>query len=95
MASKRVIISDIASDAIGRYFEGYRVYHYGSDMPKRAFNYSLVRNALTHIDAFFDDIYLKNGQKHIDIENICTVEFSAEDNQTEILIKNIYFSNHV
>ena len=48
MASKRVIVSEIAEETIGRYFE---------------------------------------------IENIGIVEFSMEENQSEILIKNIYFKN--
>ena len=93
MASKKIIISDIAEETIGRYFEEYRTYRYGSDLQKRAFNYSQMRSTLTHIDAFFEDIYFKNGRKYIDIEGICTVEFSMEDNHAEILIKNIYFKN--
>jgi len=48
---------------------------------------------LANIDAFFDDIYAENNKNYIEIENICTVEFLAEENQSEILIKNIYFKN--
>jgi hypothetical protein len=91
MASKRVIISDIAEDTIGRYFEDYQDGQYGNDLQKRAFHYSLLRSALTHIDAFFDDIETENNKNYINIKDICIVEFSAEDNQKERLIKNIYF----
>jgi len=93
MASKTVIISEIAAESIGRYFEEYRTYRYGSDLQIRAFNYSRMRSALTHIDAFFDDIYIKNGKKYIDIEGVCTVEFLTKNNQTEIFVENIYFKN--
>jgi len=63
MASKKVIISEVAEDAIGRYFEEYRTYHHGTDLQLRAFNYSRIRSALTYIDAFFDDIYIKKWEK--------------------------------
>ena len=93
MASKKVIVSNIAENTIGRYFEDYRDYQHGNDLQIRAFNYSRMRSALTHIDAFFDDVYTENDKKYIAIENVCIVEFSMEDNQSEILIKNIYFEN--
>ena len=93
MASKKVIISDTAKDAIGRYFEDYRDCQYGNDLQIRAFNYSLMRSALINMDAFFDDIYIKNGKKHIDIERVCTIEFLTRNNQTEIFVENIYFKN--
>ena len=91
MAFKKVIVSEIAEETIGRYFENYRACRYGSDLPIRAFNYSRMRSALANIDAFFDDIYVENNKKYIEIENIGIVEFSMEENQSEILIKNIYF----
>ncbi|MDR0874544.1 MAG: hypothetical protein LBN27_13950 [Prevotellaceae bacterium] len=93
MATKKVIISDKASDDIGKYFENYRVYQYRTDMPERASHYSFLRNCLLHIDVFFDNIYTENGKKYIDIQDICTVEFSMENNEEEILVKNIYFKN--
>jgi uncharacterized protein YlzI (FlbEa/FlbD family) len=93
MASKKVVISEAVEEIIGRYFEEYRTSRYGSDLQKRAFNYSQMRSALTHIDAFFDDIYIKNGKKYIDIEGICTVKFLTRNNQTEVLVENIYFKN--
>jgi len=93
MAFKKVIISRIAEEEIGRYFEKYLFYGYRTDMPVRAFNYSRMRSILTNIEACFDDIYIINGKKYIDLEGIGTVEFSMEDNQSEILIKNVYFKN--
>jgi len=93
MASKKIIISELAEEMIGRYFENYRTCRYGNDLPIRAFNYSRMRNALANIDAFFDDIYTVNNKKYIEIENIGIVEFSMEENQSEILIKNIIFKN--
>ena len=89
----KVSISAVAKDTIGRYFEDYRDCQYGNDLQIRAFNYSLMRSALAHIDAFFDDVYTENGKKYIDIEKVATIEFTMEDNQTEVLVKNIYFKN--
>ena len=91
MASKKVIISEIAEETIGKYFEEYRTSRYGSDLQIRAFNYSRMRSILANIDAFLNDIYIINGEKYIHLEGIGIVEFSMEDNQSEILIKNIYF----
>jgi hypothetical protein len=93
MASKKIIISAIAEEVIGRYFEEYRAYPYGSDLQIRAFNYSKIRNTLTCIDTFFDDIYIKNGKKYIDIEGVCIIEFLTKNNQTEIFVEKIYFKN--
>jgi len=93
MASKKIIISNIAEEAIGRYFEEYRTYRYGSDLQKRAFNYSQMRNTLIHIDACFDDIYIMSGKKYIDIEGVCTIEFLTKNNQTEVFVENVYFKN--
>ncbi len=52
-----------------------------------------IVNDSLHFDVFFDDIYTENNKQYIDIENVGTVELSVEDNQTEVLIKNIYFKN--
>ena len=93
MASKKVIISEVAEESIGKYFEEYRTYCYGSDLQLRALNYSKMRSTLTHIAAFFDDIYIKNGKKYIDIEGVCSVEFLTKNNQTEVFVENIYFKN--
>jgi len=93
MAFKKVIISEIAEEAIGRYFEEYRTYRYRTDLQIRAFNYSRMRSMLSNIDAFLYDVYVINEEKYIDFEGIGTIEFSMEDNHTEILIKNIYFKS--
>ena len=93
MASKKIVLSEIAVETIGKYFESYRTYQYGNDLQTRALSYSRMRSALMHIDAFFDDIYIINGKKYIDIEGVCIVEFLTRNNQTEILIENIYFKN--
>jgi hypothetical protein len=93
MALKKIIISEIAEEAIGRYFEEYRTCRYGNDLQIRAFNYSRMRSILVDIDAFLGGIYAVNEKKYIDLVGIGTVEFSMEDNQSEILIRNIYFKN--
>jgi len=89
---REVILSDSAQWVMDYYFENYQGSYYNNDMQKRAFNYSKVIKCLAYIDLFLDDVYTKNNREYIDIENICTVEFSMK-NQTEILIKNIYFKN--
>jgi hypothetical protein len=78
-------------DILPTIFDHYTSF-FNNDMQKRAFNYSKVIRCLAYIDLFFDDIYIENDKKYIDIEDICTVEFSVESNLTEILIKNIYFN---
>jgi len=90
---KKIGLSETAKQVLDYYFESYQGSFYNNDMQKRAFNYSKVIKWLVYIDLFFDDIYTKNGKNYIDIEDICTVEFWAEENQSEILIKNIYFKN--
>jgi len=90
---KKIGLSETAKQVLDYYFESYQGSFYNNDMQKRAFNYSKVIKWLVYIDLFFDDIYTKNGKNYIDIEDICTVEFWAEENQSEILIENIYFKN--
>jgi hypothetical protein len=75
MASKKVIISEIAEDVVGRYFEEYRVYRHGSDLQIRAFNYSKIRSILTYIDAFFDDIYIKNVKNTLTLKEFAPLNF--------------------
>ena len=88
-----VILSEAAQQIMDYYFESYQGSYYNNDMQKRAFNYSKVIKHLAYIDLFLDDVYIKNHKEYIDIEDICTVEFSMK-NPTEILIKNIYFKNN-
>ncbi|MDR0872906.1 MAG: hypothetical protein LBN27_05480 [Prevotellaceae bacterium] len=89
---KKIGLSELAERILDNYFESYQGSYYNNDMQKRAFNYSRVISYLAHIDVFFDDIYIDNGKKYINIQDICTVEFSIENNE-EVLIKNIYFKN--
>jgi len=90
---KKIGLSETAKQVLDYYFENYQGSFYNNDMQKRAFYYSKVIKWLVYIDLFYEDIYAKNGKNYIDIEDICTVEFWAEENQSEILIKNIYFKN--
>ena len=87
-----VILSETARQVMDYYFENYQGSFYNNDMQKRAFNYSKVIKYLAYIDLFLDDIYTKNNKEYIDIEYICTIEFSMKT-PTEILIKNIYFNS--
>ena len=88
-----VVLSEAARQVMDYYFESYQGSFYNNDMQKRALNYSKVIKHLAYIDLFFDDIYIKNGKKYIDIEDVCTVEFLTKNNQTEVLVENIYFKN--
>jgi len=88
-----VVLSEAARQVMDYYFESYQGSFYNNDMQKRALNYSKVIKHLAYIDLFFDDIYIKNGKKYIDIEDVCTVEFLTKNNQTEVLVENIYFTS--
>lgn len=82
--------SSIVDAIIGQYYEDYIGSPIENDLWIRVLHIRRIREILTYIDLLLDDVYTKNGKEYIDIEGICTVEFSMK-NQTEILIKNIYF----
>ena len=60
-------------------------------MRQRAYHISRIRVRLSYIDAYFDNVYVLQGKNFIDIDDFCRVEFSIQNNYTEIIIKNIYF----
>ena len=60
-------------------------------MQQRAFHISRIRACLSNIEAYFDNVYVLQGKNFIDIDDFCRVEFSIENNYSEIIVKNIYF----
>ena len=80
-----------AADTIWRYFEDYIGSRYQNDLQKRAFHISRIRACLSNIEAYFDKVYVLQGKNFIDIDDFCRVEFSIENNYSEMVVKNIYF----
>ena len=82
-----------AAETVWRYYEDYIGSKYQNDMQQRAFRISRIRAFLSDIEAIFDNVYVLQGKNFIDIDNFCRVEFSIENNYSEIIVKNIYFTN--
>jgi len=47
---------------------------------------------LSKIEYYLDQTFSKNNSNFIEIEDIATVEYKIENNQNEIIVKNIYFN---
>jgi len=71
------------------YFENYVGSQNKNDMNQRAYNYSRILKCLSQINIM--ETYVVDGRNFIDIEDICKVEYRIESNNTEILIREIFF----
>ena len=80
-----------AAETVWKYYEDYTGFAYQSDMQQRAYHISRIRACLSQIDAYFDNVYVLQGKNFLDIDEFCRVEFSIENNYSEIIIKNIWF----
>jgi hypothetical protein len=80
-----------AAETVWQYYENYIGSTYQNDMQRRSYHISRIRMCLSHIEAYFDKVYVLQGRNFISIDDFCRVEFSIENNYSEILIKNIYF----
>ena len=80
-----------AAETVWQYYEDYIGSANLNDMQQRAYNISRIRAYLSHIEAYFNDVYVLQGRNFIDIDLFCRVEFAIESNYTEIIVKNIYF----
>lgn len=83
--------SSIVDTIIGQYYEDYIGSHIKNDLWLRVLYIRRLREYLTTFD--MSEAYFINGKAFIDFEDFCTIEFFMEDNETEILIENIYFKN--
>jgi predicted glycosyltransferase len=83
-----------AAETVWQYYEDYIGSIGQNDMQQRAYHVSRIRMYLSHIEAYFDNVYVLQDKNFIDIDDFCKVEFSIENNYTEIIIKNIYFKKH-
>jgi len=86
-----VKFDNFAAEKVLQYFEDYAYTEYGTDMSERAYKISRIRFCLSHIDTCFDEIYVINDKNFLDIDNFCRVEFSIDNNLSEVLIKDIFF----
>jgi len=82
-----------AAEIVWAHYEDYVGSKYQNDMQQRAFHISRIRACLSNIEAFFDKVYVLQGKNYIDIDDFCKVEFSIENNYSEVIVKNIYFSS--
>ncbi|GHT46660.1 hypothetical protein FACS189440_05170 [Bacteroidia bacterium] len=85
-----VHFSEAAKATIDHYFDNYIGNQNHNDMVQRAYHLSKIRVCLSHFLAL--DTYVAENRKFVDIDDICTVEYALEKNNTEVLIKNIYFN---
>ncbi|MCL2326956.1 MAG: hypothetical protein FWC39_00430 [Bacteroidetes bacterium] len=83
--------SRIVDAIIGQYYENYIGTPIENDLWIRVLFVRRIREYLSTFD--ISEAYFIKGKAFVDIEDICTIEFFMEDNQTEILIENIYFTN--
>jgi len=84
-----------AAETVWQYYEDYTGSTSRNDMQQRAYHISRIRSCLSHIEAYFDSVYVLQGKNFIDIDSFCRVEFSIENNYSEIIIKNIYFKSNI
>jgi hypothetical protein len=80
-----------AAETIWQYYENYIGSKTKKKITKRAYQVSRIRTCLSHIETYFDNVYVLQGKNFIDIDDFCRIEFSIETNYTEIVVKNIYF----
>jgi len=86
----QIVLSPKASQTMDNYFENYVGSQNRNDMNQRAYNYSRILKCLSQINIM--ETYVVDGRNFVDIEDICKVEYKIESNNTEIVIKNIYFN---
>lgn len=86
----QVVLSPKASQTMDNYFENYIGFQNRSDMNQRAYNYSRILKCLSQINIM--ETYVVNGKNFIDIDDICKVEYRIENNNVEVVIKDIYFN---
>jgi len=86
----QIVLSPKASQTMDNYFENYVGSQNRNDMNQRAYNYSRILKCLSQINIM--KTYVVDGRNFVDIEDICKVEYKIESNNTEIVIKNMYFN---
>ena len=88
----QIVLSPKASQTMDNYFENYIGSQNKNDMNQRSFHYSRILKCLSQMDSL--ESYVINGKNFVDIDDICRVEYRIENNNTEILIKDIYFNSN-
>lgn len=88
----QIVLSLKACQTLDNYFENYIGFQNRNDLNQRAHNYSRILKYLSQINIM--ETYVVNGKNFIDIDDICKIEYKIEDNNTEVVIKNIYFNQN-
>lgn len=84
-----VILSPNARQTMDRYFEDYVGSQNNNDLTKRAFYFSRILKCLSQIHTM--DVYAIDDKNFVKIENICIVEYELTDNDSQLIVQNIYF----
>ena len=87
----QVVLSPKASQTMENYFENYVGSQNRNDITQRAYHYSRILKCLSQINCF--DTYIVNEKNFVDIDDICRVEYKIENNNTEVVIKDVHFNN--
>ena len=88
---RQIVLSPKACQTMDNYFENYVGSQSRNDMNQRAYNYSrIILKDLSQINIM--ETYIVGRKNFIDIEDICRVEYKIDSNDTEIVIKDIYFN---
>ncbi|MDR0811312.1 MAG: hypothetical protein LBN23_03420 [Paludibacter sp.] len=77
------------SDFIGTYFENYVSENGHNDLSERVLRVRRIREFLSTFD--LSGTYVIDNKKYVKIPNIAIIEYITRNNQTEILVNNIYF----
>ena len=88
----QIVLSSKASQAMNNYFENYVGSQNKNDMNQRAYHYSRILKSLSQINTL--DAYIVIGKNFVDIDDICRVEFEIANDDTQIVIMEIYFNNN-
>ncbi len=88
----QIVLSPKASQTMDNYFENYIGTQNKNDMNQRAHHYSRILKCLSQINHM--DTYIVNEKNFVDIDDICRLEFEITNNDTQIVVMEIYFNNN-
>jgi len=92
----KVFFDAQAEELISQYYEEYEYLPTGgTDLRQRADNYSKIVQVLSKIKLYLDQTYVKDNRNFIDVGNIATIEYEIANDESLIVVKNIYFNNNL
>ena len=88
----QIVLSPKAYQTMNNYFENYVGSQNKNDMNQRAYHYSRILKCLSQIDCL--ETYIVNEKNFVDIDDICRIEYKMENNNVEIVVKEIHFNKN-